>query len=114
MRSFVVYIADIVNRLERIERYTWEGRDVFLASELIQDAVLRNFQVIGEAAKRIPNEFRQEHEQVPWRRMTGFHDVIVHDYADVILEEVWLTIERDLPALKHTLSNFSNRCSAEL
>ena len=76
------------------------------------------FYAIFKSSAKQPSEsqmkFRQEHEQVPWRRMTGFHDVIVHDYADVILEEVWLTIERDLPALKHTLSNFSNRCSAEL
>lgn len=103
MNPPIVYLDDIVTRLQRIERYTAGGYDEFLASELIQDAVLRNFQVIGEAAKRIPEAFRQQHSQVPWRRMTGFRDVIVHDYAEVVFEEVWLTIERDLPPLKRQL-----------
>ncbi len=103
MNEVHVYLLDIVNRLERIERYTLGGHIEFMQSELIQDAVLRNFQVIGEAAKRLSNEFRHAHADVPWRRMTGFRDVIVHDYAEVILEEVWLTIERDLPELKPKL-----------
>lgn len=100
MNDSSFYVGEIVNRLERIQRYTATGHDDFMASEMIQDAVLRNFQVIGEAAKRLPNEFRQRHSDVPWRRMTGFRDVVVHDYADIILEEVWLTIEQNLPELK--------------
>ena len=61
-----VYLAHILERIDRIVRYTQRGRDVFLADSLIQNAVVRNLEVIGEAAKRIPDEYRQVHPTIPW------------------------------------------------
>lgn len=94
-----VYLRDIIERAGRIETYTVNGRDAFDRSTLIQDAVLRNFEVIGEAAKRIPADFRLRYPDVQWQRMTGFRDVLIHDYDGINLDRVWETIHFDLPPL---------------
>ncbi|MEQ9483849.1 HepT-like ribonuclease domain-containing protein [Coleofasciculus sp. F4-SAH-05] len=95
-----VYLGDILERIERIEAYTQDGRETFLASLLIQDGVIRSFEVIGEAVKQISSELRQSHPQIPWRQMAGFRDVLIHDYMGLDLNEVWNVVERDLPELK--------------
>ncbi len=76
-----VYLMHILECVIKIERYTVEGRDVFFQSELIQDAVLRNLEVIGEAAKRINQEFRQAHPAIPWRGMATMRDILIHHYG---------------------------------
>jgi uncharacterized protein with HEPN domain len=74
-----------------------------MQSPLIQDAVIRNFEVIGEAAKRVSDQFKQAHPNVPWRRVAGFRDVLIHDYLGVDLNEVWGIVERNLSDLKRKI-----------
>ena len=64
---------------------------------VLRYAVERNFAVIGEAAKRVPESVRKENPQIPWKEMTGMRDMIIHEYDEIDLNEVWGTIERDIP-----------------
>jgi uncharacterized protein with HEPN domain len=76
----------------------------FLEDELICDAVLRNFEVIGEAAKRLDDSYRASHPEIPWRAIAGLRDVLIHQYEGVDLEKVWAIVEKDLPGLKQSIA----------
>jgi len=99
-----VYLAHIFECLQKIERFTAGGRDVFFKDEMVQDAVLRNFEVIGEAAKRVDDEYRAAHPEIPWRSLAGLRDVLIHQYEGVDLERVWAIVERELPSLKAAIA----------
>jgi uncharacterized protein with HEPN domain len=98
-----LYLISIIESAERIMQYVKDGRDAFLASSLIQDATIRNFETIGEAAKQISAELRRAHPEIPWREVVGFRDVLIHDYLRVDVDEVWNIVESDLPELKQKL-----------
>jgi|GEM_PF-1097762 len=89
MTDDVGYLSDITECIERIESYTVAGRSAFMASPLIQDGVIRNFEVIGEATKRLTPALTQLRPELPWRRVAGFRDMLIHRYRSVDLEAVW-------------------------
>jgi uncharacterized protein with HEPN domain len=95
-----LYLIHITECIARIESYTALGRDAFLCSRMAQDAVVRNFEIMGEAAKRLSPSFRGEHSAVPWRRIAGFRDVLIHDYVGIDFDELWGIVENHLPGLK--------------
>lgn len=97
-------IADILERIDRIQRATSEGRESFFASELIQDAVVRSLEVIGEAAKNVTPRMRRRHPEVPWREMARFRDLAIHQYGRVLSEEVWGIVAKDLVRIRRSLS----------
>jgi uncharacterized protein with HEPN domain len=89
LRDERLYIVQMLERAERIFEYTEGGHDEFLTDPKTQDAVLRSFEVMGEAAKRVPQSIRDQAPEVPWKRLAGFRDVLIHQYEGVDLEEVW-------------------------
>ena len=103
------YLGHILTAIERIERYTLEMDEVsFLGNELVQDAVLRNIEIVGEAAnniQRVAPEFAARHAQIPWQVMYTMRNRISHGYAGVDLEIVWKTIEDDMPALYRQIAD---------
>jgi len=73
-----VYLAHILERANRIEEYLRDGQAAFMNDPKTQDAVIRNVEVIGEAAKRVPQEYRAAHPSIPWQLMAGFRDGLIH------------------------------------
>ena len=99
-----IYLAHILEHAARIERYIRDGHDAFLTDHKTQDAVIRNFEVIGEAAKRVTAEFRETHPSIPWRVMAAFRDVLIHGYEGVDINKVWTTATEDLPAVRAAIA----------
>jgi uncharacterized protein with HEPN domain len=100
MKDDNLYFIHIMERIERIESYIQGGREEFLRSKLVQDAVIRNFEVIGEAAKRVSQRSRDKYQAVPWKRIAGFRDILIHQYEGVELEKIWNILVRELPKVK--------------
>jgi uncharacterized protein with HEPN domain len=93
-----VYLRHILDALERIRVYTREGRAAFLADPKTQDAVVRNLEIVGEAVKNVSEAVRQAAPEVPWKRIAGMRDILIHAYFGVNLETVWGVVETEVPA----------------
>ena len=100
MRDPKERLRDILDAIDRIERYTTRGRIAFERDELIQVWIIHHLQVIGEAAAQLSYPFRDMHPEVPWPQIVAMRNVLIHEYFGIDLNEVWKTVERDLPAFK--------------
>ena len=104
-----VYLAHIVESIDKIERFTVDGKVRFLQDPMVHDAVVRDLEIIGEAAKRIDGVYRTAHPDVPWRALAGLRDVLIHQYEGVDLERVWTVVERDLPRVRLAIGSLLSR-----
>ena len=100
MKDDLVYIEHIQSSVDRILRYT-EGLDYnsFLQNHLVQDAIVRQLEIIGEATKGISYEFRDRNPKIPWKVMSAMRDKLIHDYIEVDFKMVWSTATKDIPEL---------------
>ncbi len=111
MKDDRVYLLHIRDAVDRILSYTTEGKTAFLADTRTQDAVVRNLEIIGEAAKNVSTDLRAAHSGVPWRALSGMRDKLIHEYFGVNLEVVWRVVERDIPELKQHLGEILSSSS---
>lgn len=100
MKDPRIQLAQILECLDRVDQYTRGGRAEYDAQAIIRDAVVRNFEIIGEASKRVPEDYRRRHPEIPWRELAGFRDVLIHQYEGVDYETVWRIIEHELPLIR--------------
>lgn len=100
MKDNLAYIEHIILSLSKIREYTSKmNRSDFDNNEMVQDAVIRNIEIIGEASKRVSSDFKATYFEVPWKEMAGMRDKLIHDYMGVDVAVVWKTIEVDIPEL---------------
>jgi len=100
LKDDLLYLRHITESIRRVEENTRDGRDAFFSSHTLQDAVLRNLQTLAESTQRLSAEAKAAQPGVDWRAISGFRNVLVHNYLGLDMGQVWIVIERDVPPLK--------------
>jgi uncharacterized protein with HEPN domain len=100
MRTDRERLEDVLEAIERIEKYAASGQKRFQTDELIQNWITHHLQIIGEACRALSPNFQKSHPDIPWAEIVGMRNILVHDYFGIDLVEVWEVVERDLPLLK--------------
>ena len=104
-RNIKLYLNDIIESIKRIEGYMkCITKETFPKDDKLQDAVIRRLEIIGEAAKNVPIDYRNKHPEIEWKKIAGMRDVLIHAYFGVVLERVWVAVRNDLPILKKQLN----------
>ena len=106
MKDDRLYLHHTLERCRRLTRFIRPGREAFMASEELQDAVIRNVEVIGEAAKRVSPDARGRLASLDWKAICGMRDVLIHDHIGVDLDEVWNVASSRMPELREVLEQF--------
>jgi len=109
-KNDVIYLKHILDAISRIEEYV-KGvkREDYMRNNLLQDGVIRQIEIMGEAAKRLSSEIKEKYPNLPWKDMAGMRDKLIHDYFGVDLDAVWETVEKDIPLLKREVKKIIKR-----
>jgi uncharacterized protein with HEPN domain len=105
MRDYNERLLDILEAIENIEKYASRGHEAFEHDELIQTWILHHLQIIGEAASALPDSFRDKYPEVPWSKIIGMRNILVHNYFGVDIDVVWAVVVNDIPDLKQKIEN---------
>ncbi len=105
-RGHILYLEDMLLSMSRIKEYLGElDFSEFKDNDMIVDAIIRNFEIIGEASKNLPNEIKEKYSEVPWRKMYGLRNLIAHEYFGVDYEMIWEIAKNNLPQNALDVSN---------
>jgi uncharacterized protein with HEPN domain len=104
-REYVDYLQDILDAIEKVEQFV-QGMDFaqFSSDTKTRFAVIRALEIIGEASKKIPETFKRQNPDLPWREMAGIRNKLIHEYFGLNLQVVWKTVNEDIPKLKPVVS----------
>ena len=105
MKRDQVYLHHILDAISKIEEYTTVEKVAFLSTHHWQDATIRQLEIIGEATKRVSLDLREAYPDIPWRRIAGLRDVLIHEYMGVDLNAVWEITQKNIPDLKLKIEN---------
>lgn len=99
-RNIILYLTDILDSITLILKYAENiDKNQFESNEMLQDAVFRRFEIIGESSKKIPKNIRDKYNEIPWRQMSDLRNILIHEYFGVNLDMVWNIIEKELSNL---------------
>ena len=108
-RNIYLFISDILENIELIEKSLNKLNKTDLEkNDIIRDATIRRLEIIGEAVKNIPNSFKSKYTNVPWSKIAGFRDIVIHSYFRIDLDVTWNIIKKDLPDLKQNILKIKN------
>lgn len=97
------HIAESIGEIEKYKEHI--NKRKFIAMTMMQDAVIRRIEIIGEAVKQLPPDFKRKHPEIAWAEIAGMRDVLIHDYFGVNINIVWKTIQEDIPQLKKQIAD---------
>ncbi len=104
-----IFIGHILDSIEDIEKYTHHtSKEKFIQMKMMQDAIIRRIEIIGEAVKNIPLTFRKDYPHIPWQDMAGMRDILIHEYFGININIVWKTVQKDIPKLKKEIEELYN------
>ena len=102
-----IFLRHILESIDIIERYSvGVSKEEFLKNIGLQDQIVRRVEIIGEAVKNIPEDFKSKHPTVPWKKISGTRDFLIHEYFSVDLELLWVVVQKELPNLKVNIEKF--------
>ena len=108
MRSEREHLLDIMEAIERIEKYAAKGKTAFMEDELIQNWMVNHIALIGEACRALPDEFQAGYAYVPWADIIAMRNLLVHHYLGIDVEAAWSVFEQDIPELKSNIQIILN------
>lgn len=109
-RDYRDYIKDIVDSINDIESFTEDMvYNTFHKDKKTINAVIRSIEIIGEASKNIPNSLKEQYPSIPWKKMIGMRNKLIHEYSGVDLEILWQVIENDIPALETSVQEIFDK-----